>query len=91
MDIKGEADLCMRFFEVPGFVLEVMALSATCDSPFEREEVLTETKGFAEEFCTKMNAAPLEFQSLLACIWQMFFICPKIVAEDGNAVYLMSY
>jgi len=87
--VNGEADLCLRFCEVPVFVLEVKKLSATCDLPIEKGEVLAETKGFAEEFCTIMDAAPLEFPSLLVS-GKYFVFVRRNVSEDGNAVYLLS-
>eukprot|EP01035_Chromulina_nebulosa_P024713 gene24713-32190_t len=89
LDINGEADLCIKYCEVPVFVLEVQTLSATCDSPIEKGEVLAESKGFAEEFCTKMHAAPLDFPSLLVS-GKCFVFVRRIVAENGNAVYLLS-
>lgn len=89
LDISGEADFCMKFCEVPLFVLEAKNLLETCDTPKEKAEVLVETKGFAEEFCKKMTAAPLEFPGLLVS-GKLFVFVRRNVAEDGEAVYLLS-
>ena len=89
LEIKGETDLCMRFCEVPLFVLEAKSLLMTFDTPIEKGEVLAETKGFAEQYSVKMAAAAMEFPSLLVS-GKVFVFVRRVVTKDEEVVYLMS-